>query len=483
MSRLTDNQVDTIAQRVLERMVGGAGSALTPSAARAVGSGGALPAGVFRSIDECVAAAGKSFIAFSALGMEKRKQIIQSIRESMTVHGEELAREAHAETGLGRIDSKILKNNLVTTKTPGPEELESVAWTGDNGLTLVERAPFGVVAAITPMTNPTSTIICNSIGMLSAGNTVVFNVHPNAKGVSLRNVGLINEAVMAAGGPPNTVCTIATPTIESAQELMTHKGVRLLVVTGGPGVVKAAMASGKRAICAGPGNPPVVVDETADIQKAGADIVTGASLDNNVICTDEKEVFVVDSVADRLLKRMEECGAYVCTQPQVRAIEKIIFKETRGPRKPGVINRKWIGKDASLILKQIGVRVDSSKKLVVLPVTVDHPLIWTEQLMPVLPVARVKNVDEAIELAVKAEHGFRHSASMHSMHIGNLDKMARVINCSIFVKNGPICAGLGAGGEGYTSFSIASPTGEGLTGPLSFTRIRRCVMVGHFRIV
>jgi acyl-CoA reductase-like NAD-dependent aldehyde dehydrogenase len=487
MSRLSDSQVDAIARSVLERMVRGGVSAssqpLSPALESAVARGGALPLGVFRSIDECVAAAREAFVRFSALGIEKRKQIVQAVRDSMLAHGEKLAREAHEETGLGRVESKILKNRLVTLKTPGPEELVSVAWTGDNGLTLVERAPYGVIGAITPTTNPTSTIICNTIGMISAGNAVVFNVHPGAKRVSIRNVGLLNEAITSAGGPPNVVTAMAEPTIESAQELMGHKGVRLLVVTGGPGVVQAAMRSGKRAICAGPGNPPVVVDETADIDKAGADIVKGASLDNNVICTDEKEVFVVDKVADRLLAAMGKNGAYVLTPPQVRALDKVIFSETRGPRKPGVINRKWIGKDARLILEQIGLRVDPSVVLVVAPVAVDHPLIWTEQLMPVLPVARVKDVDTAIDLAVEAEHGFGHSAAMHSLHLGNLDKMARAINCSIFVKNGPICAGLGEGGEGYTSFSIASPTGEGLTGPLSFTRIRRCVVVGHFRIV
>jgi len=488
MSQLNDDQVDGIARRVLERMVHGVASGASPESpitaagARALSSGGALPAGCFRSIDDCVAAARESFTVFSQLGLEKRKGIITAIRDSMREHAEDLAREAHEETGLGRVDSKITKNLLVTNKTPGPEELESTAWTGDNGLTLLERAPFGVIAAITPTTNPTSTIICNSIGMLSAGNTVVFNVHPAAKRVSCRNVGLINEAVMRAGGPPNTVTAMVEPTIESAQALMTHKGVRLLVVTGGPGVVKAAMNSGKRAVCAGPGNPPVVVDETARIEQAGRDIVLGASLDNNVICVDEKEVFVVQSVADRLLKEMSRHGALVLTEPQQRALTKVIFKETRGPRKPGVINRKWIGKDASRILAEIGVRAGSEVKLIVLDVSVDHPLIWTEQLMPVLPVCRVKSADEAIDLAIKAEHGFGHSASMHSMHLGNLDRMAREINCSIFVKNGPIYAGLGQGGEGYTSFSIASPTGEGLTGPRTFSRERRCVLKDHFRI-
>ncbi|MEZ4438062.1 MAG: aldehyde dehydrogenase family protein [Polyangiaceae bacterium] len=485
MARLSDEQVDAIAKRVLGKL-GGGGTVpgpLTASGARAVASGGNLPMGVFRSIDECVAAAREAFPVFRDLGMVKRKAIIQSIRDKMSEHGESLAREAWEETGLGRVESKIVKNRLVTLKTPGPEELESVAWTGDDGLTLVERAPFGVIGAITPTTNPTSTIICNSIGMLSAGNTVVFNVHPSARRVSIRNVGLINEAIVEAGGPANCVCAMAEPTIESAQALMRHKGIRLLVVTGGPHVVKEAMNSGKRAICAGPGNPPVVVDETADIERAGRDIVLGASLDNNVICVDEKEVFVVESVADRLLRAMEKNGAFVLTAPQVRAIDKVIFKETRGPRKPGVMNKAWVGKDATAILAEIGVRAGSDKKLVVAPVDVDHPLIWTEQLMPVLPVARVKNVDEAISWAVKAEHGFGHSAAMHSLHLGNLDKMARVINCSIFVKNGPIYAGLGEGGEGYTSFSIASPTGEGLTGPLTFSRVRRCVVKGHFRIV
>ncbi len=488
MSRLTDGQVDDIAKRVLQKMVGGGASggtpvALAPRAERAVHRGGALPPGCFHGVDACVTAARKAFETFRVLGMVQRKEIISSIRELMTEHGESLARDAHEETGLGRVESKIMKNRLVTLKTPGPEELESVAWTGDNGLTLVERAPFGVIGAITPTTNPTSTIICNSIGMLSAGNAVVFNVHPSAKRVSLRNVGLLNEAVVRAGGPPNLVCAVAEPTIESAQALMRHKGIRLLVVTGGPGVVNEAMKAGKRAICAGPGNPPVVVDETADIDKAGVHIFNGASLDNNVICVDEKEVFVVESVADKLLRVMERAGSVVLSQPQVRQLEKVIFTETRGPRKPGKINRKWVGKDASKILAEIGVRVDASKKLVVMPVGVDHPLIWTEQLMPVLPVARVKTVDEAIDLAVKAEHGFGHSAAMHSLNLRNLDRMARVIDCSIFVKNGPIYSGLGEGGEGYTSFSIASPTGEGLTGPLSFSRIRRCVLVDHFRIV
>ena len=481
MSSLSDIQIDDIARRVAQRL--GGGSTLPPAQSDALSRGGALPDGVFRSLDECVDAARTAFKSLGKLGIGKRYQIIAAIRKSMLEHAEDLGRMAQQETGLGRAEDKTLKNRLVTHKTPGPEVIEPRAVSGDHGLTLMERAPYGVIAAITPTTNPTSTIICNTIGMVAAGNTVVFNVHPNAKKVSCYNVGLINQAIVSVGGPPNCVTAMAEPTIESAQALMQHKGIRLLVVTGGPGVVKAAMASGKRAVCAGPGNPPVVVDETAIIEQAGRDIVRGASLDNNVICTDEKEVFVVRDVPEKLLSVMRDNNAVSLTEPQTRAIEKVIFEETRGPRKPGVINRKWIGKNASVILEQIGLRVPESTRLAVLDVPIEHPLLWTEQLMPVLPVARVKSADEAIDLAIAAEHGFGHSAAMHSMHLGNLSRMAREINCSIFVKNGPIYAGLGEGGEGYSSFSIASPTGEGMTDPRTFSRERRCVLVDHFRIV
>ena len=483
--KLTPQQINQIAEQVARNL----GRSIDTPAVPAANNSAAhkvsvnLRDGIFASIDEAVAAAGDAFVKLSEMTLRKRDEIIAAIRAEMLANAEMLSREAFEETGLGRLDSKIAKNRLVAEKTPGTEDLKSVAWSGDHGLTLVERAPYGVIGAITPTTNPTSTIICNTIGMVAAGNAVVFNVHPNSTRVCCLTIQLINKAIVSAGGPHNLVCGIAEPTIESAQALMRHKGVRLLVVTGGPGVVKEAMNSGKRAICAGPGNPPCVVDETADIQKAGADIVFGASFDNNIICTDEKEVFVVDSVADELLRAMQRHKGYLLDAGQLRQIEKVIFTETRGPRKPGVINKKFIGKSAHVILAEIGVKVDESVRLVIAETDVDHPLVWTEQMMPVLPVARVRTAEEAIELSVKAEHGFRHTASMHSHNIERLSKMARLMNCSIFVKNGPNAAGLGYGGEGYCSFSIASPTGDGLTGPRSFTRERRCTLVDYFRIV
>ena len=438
---------------------------------------------MFATVDDAVDAADAAFRKFDGMSLERRQNIIASIRESMFEHAEKLARHAHAETGLGRVEDKIVKNQLVTRKTSGTEVLTPHAVTGDNGLTLTEYAPYGVIGAITPTTNPTSTIICNTIAMVSAGNSIVFNVHPNARECSMANVRLIHQAITRAGGPANLVTAVATPTIESAQALMGHHGVRLLAVTGGSGVVRQAMTSGKRAICAGPGNPPVVVDATADLDYAARNIVAGASFDNNIVCVDEKEVIAVESIVDELLQHMGRHGARVLNEREVHKVTDAIFTEYPGRRQRGTIEKDLIGKNASEILARAGIASQGDPRLVVARVTNGHPLIWTEQMLPVLPVTAVPDVDRGIALAKEAEHGYGHSAGMYSRDIDALSRMARTINTSIFTKNGPFFAGLGEGGEGHTSFTIASPTGEGLTGPVAFSRLRRCVMVDHFRIV
>jgi aldehyde dehydrogenase len=439
--------------------------------------------GVFSSLDEAVAAASAAFKSLDAIGLDKRFAVIESMRESMRQNARPLAALAVEETGLGRVEDKVQKNLLVTNKTPGPEELTPAATSGDHGLALVEPAPFGVIGAITPVTNPSSTIICNSIGMVAAGNTVVFNPHPSARRVSAETVRLLDGAIVKAGGPPNTVACTAEPTIQSAGELMKHPRVRLLVVTGGGAVVAAAMNSGKRAICAGPGNPPAVVDQTADIEKAGRDVVFGHSFDNNVICTDEKEVIAVDAIADALKAAMKKAGAFELPAHELPRLERVIFEKGAGPRGHAVINKRYIGKDASVILSELGIFAGPEVRTVLVEVPNEHPLIFTEQMMPVLPLTRVRNADEAIDLAVAAEGANYHTAVMHSHDIAALSTMARRCNCSIFVKNGSNLAGLGYGGEGHTSFTIASPTGEGMTSPRSFSRWRRCTLVDHFRIV
>ncbi len=484
MSRLTDREIDEIARRIAADI--GRGAVPTPPASASAPAAAApewqQAAGIFSTVSEAVRAAGIAQPQFVALPLAVRARILEAMRQAMRENCEALAKAAHDETGYGRYEDKIVKNRLVTDKTPGIEDLAPVAVSGDHGLTLTEPAPFGVIGAITPVTNPTSTIICNSIGMLAAGNAVVFNVHPYAKNCCMQTIALLNKAIMGAGGPPNVIAGVANPTIESAQELMRDPGIRLVVVTGGGEVVKAAMASGKRAICAGPGNPPAVVDETADVDKAARDIVLGASTDNNIICTDEKETIAVASIADSLIASMGRQGAVVIPRERLPELERIVFTELRGPRQRSKIDKDLIGKNASVILAKMGISVPDSIRLVVAEVDEGHPLLWTEQMMPVMPVVRVPNANRAIDLAVEIEGGNRHTAVMHSKNLDNLSRMAKACDCSIFVKNGRSQAGLGLDGEGACSFTIASPTGEGLTGPRSFSRWRRCVLVDHFRI-
>jgi acyl-CoA reductase-like NAD-dependent aldehyde dehydrogenase len=410
------------------------------------------------------------------MGLRVRYRIVAEMRVAAHRHVEALSKMAVEETGLGRVDHKETKNRLVIDKSPGPEILEPWAASGDDGLVLEEWAPYGVIAAITPCTNPSETIICNSIGMLAAGNAVVFNAHPSAKRVSAATVRILHDAVLRAGGPEGLICCTAEPTIDMAQRLMRHPGVRLLVVTGGPGVVKEAMGSGKKVIAAGPGNPPVVVDETADLSQAADGIVKGIGLDNNIVCTDEKEIIAVAAIADPLKGLLRQQGAYELSPAEVERLEKVVVQD-------GHANRRWVGKDAAVLLREIGISAPQSTPIVFGEVPESHPFVQLELLMPVTGLVRVADAREAIATAVRCEHGNHHTAAIYSKNIETMHRMARAMNTSIFTKNAPTYAGLGLGGEGYSSFTIASPTGEGLTNARHFSRRRRCTLKEHFRIV
>ncbi len=463
--------VDEVVARVMARLQDG-------SLPDRTGEMPAKPLGVYATVDLAMDAATHAHQILVELPLEKRREIIANVRRRAAEDVRTLANMAHEETGLGRASDKIKKNLLVIHKTPGPEILEATAWTGDDGLTLMERAPYGVIGAITPSTNPTETILNNGIGMVSGGNGVVFNTHPGAKQCSAYVIDLINRASIEVGGPENLMTCVASPTIASANEVMTHKGTNLVVVTGGGAVVKAAMSSGKRCIAGGPGNPPVVVDSTADLDRAARGIVMGASLDNNIICVDEKEVFAVDSIFDELMDRVEALGCVRLRNHQITRLEKLILQADREHTV-----REWIGKDAGKMLREIDVPFKGDPRLIICETDFDHPFVQTELLMPVLAFVRVPDVHAGIDLAVEAEHGYRHTASMYSRDLDALHRMARRFDGSIFVKNASHVAGLGFGGEGYTSFTIASPTGDGLTTARTFTRERRCTLAGYFRIV
>ena len=434
--------------------------------------------GVFDTMSEALSAVSEAYKKYRSYTIEQREKMISKIRELTLNEAENMAVLGVKETGMGRVSDKIIKHQLVANKTPGTEDIKPSAFSGDAGLTLVEMAPYGVIGSITPSTNPSETVICNSIGMIAGGNAVVFNPHPNAKETANYAVDLVNRAILEAGGPENLVVTVKNPTKESSDEMMNSPIVKMLVATGGPGVVKALLSSGKKAIGAGAGNPPVIVDDTADIEKAGKDIVSGASFDNNLPCIAEKECFVFNNVADRLIKSMTENGAYLLNAEQTEKLVKIALTEKNGKL---MLNKKWVGKDAGLFLKELGITADP--RLIICETKADHPFVQEELMMPILPIVRVNSIEEAIELAVIAEHGNRHTAHIHSKNVDHLTAFARAVETTIFVKNAPSYAGIGAGGEGYTTFTIAGPTGEGLTAAHSFTRQRRCVLVDGLHIV
>ena len=481
---LTQQDIERIIRETSSALVGGAAPASAAPVNAPAAVSASLPQGsagwMFATVDEAVAAAKTAQKALQRLTLEHRGRIIASIREHCYANAKYLAELAHNETGYGSVEHKILKNRLACHKTPGIEDLPTQAFSGDDGITLVEQAPFGVIGSITPSTNPTSTVINNSISMVAAGNAVVFNPHPAAKRASQEAMRLVNEAIIKAEGPMGLICCVAEPTMESGLAIMKHKDIPLLSITGGEAVVKTAMTAGKRVIAAGPGNPPVIVDDTANIPTAAKTIVVGASFDNNVLCVAEKEVFAFANIADELMSEMQKNGAWKISGEDIDKVVKTVLINKVGKY---VINRKYVGHDASLILSDSGVSFTGKPRLVIAEVDKNHPFITVEMLMPVLGITRVNNISEAIEEALKAEAGCKHSAMIHSSNIHNMTAAASALNTTIFVKNGPSYAGLGFGGEGYTTLTIATPTGEGLTSARTFTRARRCVVRGDLRVI
>ncbi|WP_238899787.1 aldehyde dehydrogenase family protein [Clostridium sp. YIM B02500] len=435
--------------------------------------------GIFGTMDAAVEA---SFVAQKQLlnaSMTDKQKYVDTIKATILKKEnlELISRMSVEETEIGKYEHKLIKNRVAAEKTPGIEDLTTEAMTGDNGLTLVEYCPFGVIGAITPTTNPTETIICNSISMIAGGNTVVFSPHPRGKNVSIKLVTMLNKALEEAGAPDNLIATVKEPSIENTNIMMEHPKIRMLVATGGPAIVNKVMSTGKKAIGAGAGNPPVVVDETADIEKAAIDIVNGCSFDNNVPCIAEKEVFAVDQICDYLIHYMKLNGAYeIKDRDLIQKLLDLVTNENGGPKV------SFVGKSAPYILNKLGISVDENIKVIIMEVEKNHHFVLEEMMMPILPIVRTKDVDEAIECAYIAEHGNRHTAIMHSKNVDKLTKMARLLETTIFVKNAPSYAGIGVGGEGTTTFTIAGPTGEGLTTARSFCRKRRCVMVDAFNI-
>lgn len=451
-----------------------------PSSGSTASAGGQF--GIFYDAESAVTAARAAYEKFRGCKLEDRKRVIDIIRRISIEQCEELGTMEMNETKIGRLDHKIEKLRTLGEQTPGVEFLETKCFSGDHGLAVIERAPFGVIGAITPVTHSLPTITGNAVSMLAGGNTIVVNPHPSGKKVAAEGVRRFNQAIASEVGIDNLICVIAEPTLESAEALFKHRDVALICVTGGPAVGRAALNSGKRAIVAGPGNPPVVVDETADLDNAAKCIIQGGAYDNNLLCIGEKEVFVVDSVFDAMMAAMRRAGAVELNAAQIAKLTSQAIVKV-GDDQHDAAAKDFIGKDATFLAQAAGANAPAGTELVFGETDEHHPFVSVEQMMPFLPFVRARNVEHAIALAKQYEHGFKHTAIIHSRNVRNMTTMGRELDTTLYVKNGPSMSALGLGGEGYLSFSIAGPTGEGVTTPNTFTRERRCSMIDELRVV
>ncbi|MBI3852927.1 MAG: aldehyde dehydrogenase EutE [Verrucomicrobia bacterium] len=498
MSAVNETLIRDVVAEVLGRL-GGAPvvTKVAPAAASAdssCGCGGKVassraPAlrgkfGVFADANEACAAAHESFLQLQEKGVTARVKIVEIIKAMADSNAEAWGKLELDETKIGRLDHKIEKLKILKL-VPGVEWLRPEARSGDHGITLEEYTPFGVVGAVTPSTHSIPTLSGNIVNIVAAGNAAVFNPHPAASRCAAVAVRAYNEAIYRETGIENIATIIEKPSMESFAAMCKHEVVRLLLVTGGPGVVKAAMQTGKRAICAGPGNPPVYVDDTACLKRAAKAIIQGAAYDNNLLCIGEKEVFALEVIADKLMSQMEQNGAVKLTNSQLDALTKaaFTFKEGQaGGCAHASVNKDFIGKDPVVLAKAAGVNIPSGTQLLFAETDADHPFVVEEQMMPFLPIVRVKSLEEGVAHSLEAEHGYKHTSIIHSHDVEAMTAMGRALDTTLFIKNGSCMTGLGLGGEGYLSYSIATPTGEGVTNPRTFTRVRRCVMVDNLRI-
>lgn len=440
--------------------------------------------GIFPDARQAIEAAADAYQRLRERSLEDRKRIISQIRRIAIDQCVELGTMEMNETKIGRLEHKIEKLKTLGERSPGVEFLRSEVFSGDHGLAVIEHAPFGVIGAITPVTHSLPTITGNAVSMIAAGNTLVINPHPGGKRVAVEGVRRYNEAIHRELGIDNLICVIAEPTLETADVIFKHREVKLICVTGGAAVARAALNSGKRAIVAGPGNPPVVVDETADLARAARSIVQGAAYDNNLLCIAEKEVFVVDRVFDQMMAAMERAGAVKLNSREIAALTKNAIVEVGDDsHRHHAPSKEFLGQDATVLARGAGRTVTDKVELLFGETDEANPFVPVEQMMPFVPFVRCRDVDEAIDKAQRAEHGFKHTSIIHSNNVRNMTKMGRALETTLFVKNGPCMASLGQGGEGYLSYSIAGPTGEGVTTPLTFTRERRCSMIDDLWIL
>lgn len=469
---LNEKQIEEVVRGVVNNLIDSSGkTGLNVSSISSAGDG------LYDDIEGAIDAAKISQSRLYDLGREARFRIIANIRKRCLENAERFARLTVDETRLGRYEDKVIKNQVAVNFSPGPENLEAKAYSNETSTRIDQRAPFGLIVAITPMTNPTPGIINNAIIMVSAGNSIVFLPHPSAHKCSTEAIKVIHKAIVEAGGPPDLVTAAKESKIANVSKAFKSKKVDLITATGGPGIVRLSMKSGKKVIGAGPGNPPVIVDETADIERAAVEIMNGATFDNNILCNEEKVCICLRNISDKLLSAFSRNSTVVLNKEQAVKITDMVVKD-------GEINKDYMGKDASKILADAGINADPGTRLAVfIADSESHPLVQHEQLMPVLPIILVDNFKQAVEIACRVEHGYGHTAMIHSKNIDNITSFGQAINTTNFIVNARAQAMAIENERGGTSWTIAGATGEGNTTPRDYTRQRIMIISGSMNFV
>jgi propionaldehyde dehydrogenase len=472
MASIDEAKIREIVAQVVSGMDAGQAAPAAEAAEAADPAGpGAAGHGIFSTSDAAVDAAVQAQRELVALGLDIRGKVVEAMRDVGRRRAREFAQMTVEETGIGRVEHKIGKNEGAANLSPGMETLASEAITSDDGILIVERAPLGVINAITPTTNPTPTIINNAIIMVAAGNAVVFSPHPRAANCCLRAMAYLNDACVEAGGPRNVLTAVASPSLRNAKELMEHDSVDAVCATGGGGVVRAAMQTGKKAFAAGPGNPPALVDETADLGHAAQSIIEGASFDNDVLCIGEKACVAVEGVYDKLIREMTNRGAHLIRKHETQLLLDTVIQGDHA-------NADMIGKDAGVILEAAGIRASKEALVVLVEVDETHELVVEELLMPIVPIVRARDYEDAVRIAKATEGGRGHTAMIHSQRIDRIRAYSRAMEVGILVANAPSFACAGIGGPGFLAMTVAGRTGEGFATPRTFTTERRLSIIG-----
>ncbi len=387
------------------------------------------------------------------------RRIVDAVAAAGHAKAQHYAEWAVRETGMGVVAHKRMKNEACSkglVELYGGEDFISPRI--DEARKIVELPrPAGVVFALIPVTNPVATIFFKTILALLTRNAVILSPHPQSKACCADAGRLLAEAAKAAGAPDGAVQVIDEPNIPLLEKLMADERVDLIVATGGPSVVKAAYRSGNPAIGVGPGNAPVLVDDTADLALAAKRIVASKSFDNSILCTNESTVLAFRSVADRLLDALRAERAHICSKEETEKVRNLLFGE-RG------FNVAMIGKDASVIAEQAGFRA-ANARILVTPVDLVQPeeKLVREKLCPVLAFARVQTIDQAISAArsMMRKTGKGHSAAVHSKNEANIMAFAAAVPALRVAVN----AGCSLGASGFeTNLGPSMTIGTGFAG-------------------